>query len=318
MRVLKRFSLLLAFALIITLLVACGSNNENNEESQGNTDDKETITIKHELGETPLEKNPDRIIIFDFGSLDTLDKLGIDIIGLPKTIVPEYLSKYEADKYENVGSFKEPDFEKIHSLKPDLIIISGRQAELYEEFTKIAPTIYLGLDTTDYINSFKSNAKTIGEIFNKTSEVEKELAAIDEKIKNLQEKVEKIEGKALILLANEGKMSAYGPKSRFGLIHDVFGFNPVDESIEVSTHGQNISPEYILEKNPDYIFVIDRSAAVGGDTPAKETVENDLVKKTSAYENGNIFYLNPDIWYLSGGGLQSVAKMVEEIDASVE
>ena len=56
-------------------------------------------------------------------------------------------------------------------------------------------------------------------------------------------------------------MSAYGPNSRFGLVHDVLGYKAVDEKIDVSTHGQNITFEYIVEKNPDVLFVIDRDAA---------------------------------------------------------
>ena len=66
--------------------------------------------------------------------------------------------------------------------------------------------------------------------------------------------------KALIILANEGKISAYGPGSRFGILHDVFGFGAVDPNIEVSTHGKDISNEYIVEMNPDYLFVVDRGA----------------------------------------------------------
>ncbi|GJM75014.1 hypothetical protein HMSSN036_72300 [Paenibacillus macerans] len=57
-------------------------------------------------------------------------------------------------------------------------------------------------------------------------------------------------------------MSAYGPGSRFGLIHDVFGVPAVDDTIEASTHGQSISFEYVAEKNPDYLFVVDRDAVV--------------------------------------------------------
>jgi len=41
------------------------------------------------------------------------------------------------------------------------------------------------------------------------------------------------------------------------------------------------------------------------------------VKKTTAYKDGKIIYLNPDYWYLSGGGLASVSEMVKEIEASV-
>jgi len=312
----KIFSIFVISALMI-IISACGTNTKDSNENTGAASSEE-LTIKHQLDETKVKKNPKKVIVFDFGSLDTLDKLGIEPIALPKTNIPKYLEKYEDEKYENVGSLKEPDFEKIHSLKPDLIIISGRQMELYDEFKAIAPTIFLGVDTENYMDSFESNARTIGNIFDKEDEVNKELSAIEESIKTLNEKATSLDGKSLVVLANEGKVSAYGPKSRFGIIHDVFGFAPVDDSIEVSTHGQSINFEYIVEKNPEYLFVVDRGAAVDGESSAKQIVENDMVKKSNAYKNGKIIYLDPDYWYLSGGGLESVSSMVKEVESALE
>src|SRR5699024_8679643 len=167
--------------------------------------DKETITVKHELGETEVPKNPENVVVFDFGTLDTLDQLGIDVTGVPQATIPSYLEKYGSEDYENVGSLKEPDFEKIAEIDPDLIIISSRQADIYDQFAEIAPTVYLGIDTTRYMDSFKENATTIGEIFDKEEEVEEELAAIDENIEALQEKAEADGENALIILANDDK-----------------------------------------------------------------------------------------------------------------
>lgn len=312
----KKVSLYILLAVLALFVVACGSNNdgENTEESAGDT----TVTITHELGETPVKKNPEKIVVFDFGILDSLNELGVEVSGLPKMVIPPYLSKYEDEAYENLGSLKEPDFEKIAEIQPELIIISGRQADLYDQFAEIAPTIYMQLDTANYIESFKGNMKTLGEIFEKEEEVDAQLAEIDESIQALNEKASASEVNALIVLANEGKVSAYGPNSRFGLIHDVFGIQPVDESIEDSTHGQSISFEYIVEKDPDYLYVIDRGAAIGEESSAKQVVENELVKNTKAYKEGNIVYLDPSYWYLSGGGFVSVKEMIKEIDESLQ
>lgn len=321
----KKLSFIFAILFVTAVLAACGSNtnkdNEQANEGNGNNNEQqeETLTIKHELGETPVQKNPKKVVVFDFGALDTLDALGVEeVVGLPKMNIPNYLSKYEGDEYENVGSLKEPDFEKIHSLDPDLILISGRQSELYDDFAEIAPTIYVGLDTTRYMDSFKENVNTLAEIFGKEEVAKTELEKIDDKIAALHEKASKDNGKSLVILANEGKMSAYGPSSRFGIIHDVFGFAPVDEGIEVSTHGQNVSFEYLHEQNPDYLFVIDRGTAIGGESSSKQLVENDLVKKTNAYKNDKIVYLDPENWYLSGGGLESVSAMADEVEVVLE
>ncbi|MBP1990400.1 siderophore ABC transporter substrate-binding protein [Paenibacillus eucommiae] len=275
------------------------------------------LTITHQLGETKVKKNPQTVVVFDFGALDSLDKLGVEVAGVPQANIPPYLSKYEDKKYANVGSLKEPDFEAINKIKPDLIIISGRQSEAYAELSKIAPTIYIGVDTKKYMESFTENMKTLGKIFDKEAVVDQELAAIDQSIQTLHAKAS-TNGKALIILSNGGKISAYGAGSRFGILHDVFGFAPVDDNIEVTTHGMSISFEYIVEKDPDYLFVIDRDGAIGEEAAAKKLVENELMKNTKAMKNGHIVYLDSNYWYLSGGGLLSVSEMVKEVDASIK
>ncbi|MEK3662076.1 siderophore ABC transporter substrate-binding protein [Paenibacillus sp. FSL F4-0236] len=325
----KNVSLLIMTVFLAVILAACGSNNaatsDNNTAAAGNTEantapntESKELTIKHELGEITIKTNPQKVVVFDFGTLDTLDKLGVEVTGVPQSNVPSYLSKYSDAKYENVGGLKEPDFEKINSLSPDLIIISGRQQDSYDEFSKIAPTLYVAVDNANYMESFTKNVKTLGQIFGKEAEVEAELATITDSVKALNEKAKADGKKSLIILANEGKISAYGSGSRFGIIHDVFGFAQADDKIEVSTHGQSVSYEYVADKNPDYLFVVDRDAAVKSDGSksgsAKDAVENDLVKNTNAFKNGKIIYLDPNYWYLSGGGLISVSEMLKEVE----
>ncbi|GIP34872.1 siderophore ABC transporter substrate-binding protein [Paenibacillus sp. J2TS4] len=320
----KKALLVVFIAMFAAIMAACGSSNSPKEEGTGSGSGSETkqeaevLTVKHELGETEVKKNPEKVVVFDFGALDTLDKLGVEVTALPKSNVPPYLSKYEDDKYINVGSLKEPDFEKISEINPDLIIISGRQSPMYDELSKLGKTIYVGVDTSRYMESYEENSRLLGEIFGKEAIVEEELAKVKDSIQKLNEKVTSSNKNALIILANDGKVSAYGAGSRFGIIHDVFGFIPVDEDIKVETHGNSISFEYIVDKDPDYLFVVDRGAAVGGESSAKQMVENELVKNTKAYKDGNVVYLDPNYWYLSGGGLISVAEMVKEVEASVK
>ena len=283
----KMKNLLIAMMMlaVMAVLAACGGDAKDQEddagksEGNGSATEVEYMEIKHELDDQPVKvkKNPETVVVFDFGILDTLDELGVEVAGVAQKNVPSYLSKYEDSKYTNIGGLKEPDLETIHAMKPDVIIISGRQSDMYKELSDIAPTIYVGLDTSNYMESFKSNMNMVAELFGKEKEMEAELADIDKRIEDIQEKADASDDKALIVLGNEGKVSAYGMSSRFGIIHDVFNFKAADEKIESSTHGQNITFEYILETNPDVLFVIDRDAAIGGDASAKDSIENSLV-----------------------------------------
>ncbi|WP_071393633.1 siderophore ABC transporter substrate-binding protein [Bacillus tuaregi] len=324
----KQKLMVFILAIFVLILAACSSESSTEEsKSTDSAEPKETaeakeMTVKHLLGETPVKVNPENVVVFDFGVLETLDTLGVEAVSaLPKEgTIPSQLEKYTSDDYESVGSLKEPDFEKINELQPELIIISARQQELYEDFQEIAPTIYMGVDTTKYMESFKENTEILGQIFDKEAEVKEELAKVDEAIQALNEKAAALEDKALVTLINEGNISAYGPESRFGIIHDVFGVKAVDENLEVSTHGQSVSFEYLVEKDPEILYVIDRGAVVTtgqASSPAKEVLNNDLVKGTKAFKEDRIVYLDPNVWYLSGGGLISVTEMVKAIDESL-
>ncbi|MGD6833043.1 siderophore ABC transporter substrate-binding protein [Sutcliffiella halmapala] len=323
----NKLSILIITFFIALVTAACGIGNstskenvnkETNETTTASAEATKELTIKHQLGETVVPKNPQKVVVFDFGILDSLDKLDVPVLGVPQANIPPYLSKYEDSSYENVGSLKEPDFEKIYSLAPELIIISGRQTDAYEELSDIAPTVFLGVDTTRYMDSYKENMTALGEIFGKEDQVKTELGNVEKAINTLHEKASALDKTSLIILTNEGNISAYGPGSRFGILHDQFGFTPADDSIEVSTHGQNVSFEYIMEKNPDYLFVIDRGAAVEGESSAKTLLDNDLMKQVKAVKEDNVIYLDPNYWYLSGGGLTSVSEMVKEVEKVLE
>ncbi|NLY66279.1 MAG: siderophore ABC transporter substrate-binding protein [Tissierellia bacterium] len=310
----KKVTLLLILAITILGLVGCSTEATNSQDAE----DAEAITITHSLGQAVVEKNPERIIVFDYGILDTLDKMGVEILGLPKGNIPEYLSKFNDEKYENVGSLKEPDFEKIYELNPDLILISGRQSESYEELNKIAPTIFFQVDGAKYLESITNNYKILGQLFDKEEFVEEELSKLKESMDQIKEKVVEKGYNALVVMANDGAISAFGKGSRFGIIHEEFGFEPADPDLEVANHGNSITFEYILEKNPDYIFVIDRSATVGGNIGAEQIFDNDLIRETTAYKNGKIVYLTSQVWYVASGGLEGTNIMIEDIQNALD
>src|SRR5699024_11082945 len=141
---------------------------------------------------------------------------------------------------------------------------------------------------------------------------------IDSKVDEINELDNEYYQNGLIIMANDTDISAFGPGSRFGLVHDVFGVTTVDEGIESSTHGKNVSFEYVVEQDPELLYVIDSNAAIGDDTSEEDIVKNELMEGTKAMENDNIVYLHPDNWYLSGGGLESFQLMLDDIKGSLD
>ncbi|EWG09531.1 siderophore ABC transporter substrate-binding protein [Cytobacillus firmus] len=266
-----------------------------------------------------FEKMPERIAVFDYGFLDTLDALGVEgIVGVAKdSTLPAHLEKYASDEYESVGGLKEPLLEDIAEMDPDVIFISGRQSAFYEELKEIAPVVFVGTSQDDYWNTFQSSVDLAAKMFGKEAEAEEYTAKFDSALKEIKALAGNYES-TLVTMYNEGKLSGFSTNSRFGYIYDIYGFKPVTEDIESSSHGSNFGFEAILEFNPQVLFVIDRTAAVGGDSNIEADMENDIVKKTDAYQNKKIVYLDGPLWYLSGGGLQSELAKIEEVLAELK
>lgn len=276
------------------------------------------IAINHAQGETTFDRIPEKIVTFDIASLDSLAALGVDVVGLPKDFVPAHLAQFEGDQYSNVGSLFEPNFEVVASLQPDAIIVANRSSRAYNDLAELAPTVDFTVWGTPYLQQFKSMSRELGKLVDKESEVEAKLAAIDNKVAATQALASEA-GNALIVLTSGGKLSAYGPGSRFGWIHDDLGVQPVIADVEAATHGDPISFEFILQHNPDYLFVLDRDGAINPDNAgAKAALDNDLIKATKAHQNGNIVYLNSVNWYIVMSGLGAVDQMVTEVHDALQ
>lgn len=314
--------IVLGFLVMASLgLAACGNNEaQTSETTASSTVATDTmLTVKDSNGESvEVQQNPEKVVVFDNGSLDTLDALGVGdkVVGAATKNLPAYLEKYQ--EVESAGGIKEPDLEKINEMQPDLIIISGRQSDYQEQLSQIAPTLYLAMDAEKPWESMQENVTTLAKIFDKEKVAEEKLTDLTKQIDEVKEKASALDQTALVTLVNEGQLSAYGSGSRFGLVHDLFGFKQADDQIEASTHGQSVSYEYVLEKNPGILFVIDRTKAIGGDTSNDNVAANELVAQTDAGKNDQVISLQPDVWYLSGGGLESMNLMIEDVNQALK
>lgn len=306
----KPISLIL---LLIFSLSFQACENKSKKTTHSDLNDENSIVVDDKFGEVRVPKSPKRVVLFDLGALDIFDELGLEeqVVGIPKQTIPTYLDKYKKNEtIINTGSLIEPNFQKVNEANPDLIIIGSRQEKDYDEFSKIAPTIYYDIDYENYINSISQNLKRIGGIY----DMEEEANAVNEDMLQTieDENSDHKNLKGLFVMYNNGKFSAYGLKSRFGFLHDSFGITPISDDIEASGHGLSISSEYIQEMNPDILFVLDRNVAIGGGEIHKSAIENGLIKETSAYKNDRIVYLSPQVWYLAGGGVNSIKMMAKE------
>ncbi|MBB4076807.1 iron complex transport system substrate-binding protein [Bartonella fuyuanensis] len=283
--------------------------------STADTRIKTNLTINHVSGTTSVPANPQKVIVFDIASLDNMNRLGIKaVIGIPEGKKPSYLQQFDEEKYEKIGTLFEPDYEKIATLQPDLIIISSRTQAKYKDLSKISPTIDLTVGNENSLEDIKRNVSILGKIFGKEQEAEKEITKLSETLAEVRKNTQG-KGSGLILMTSGGKISALGPKSRFDILHSAFGIAPATDKLTVQKHGQLISPEFILETNPDWLLVIDRDAAIGREgQSAAQLLNNELVHRTTASKQNQIIYLDSWSWYRASGGLTGLIETAQQIN----
>ena len=277
-------------------------------------------SLTHYSGTDTVPINPETVVVFDLGVLLSLNDLGVEVdavggLGIP--IPEEYEALINNPNYEPVGTAFEPDYEAINAMEPDLIIVASRSSRTYPEMSRIAPTVDLTVDWEDFMNSFRERHRAMGRIFTVQDRVEKRLAELDAAIAEIEAQTSEA-GKALIVMTTGAEVTAYGPGSRFGFVHDLFGYAAADDWLErEATHRDVVSFEYIMESQPDTLFVIDRAAAIGQDNEAaKQVLNNELVARTPAWRNGRVVYVNGFAWYIASSSLPSYFKIVEDMESS--
>lgn len=274
----------------------------------------ENIAINHSSGQTQVPLQPQKVVVLDWSTLDTLAQLGVTVSGVPSSNPPEVLKQYRDGEHIRAGSLFEPDFEVLKNAEPDLIILGRRAQGQYDEVSRFGTTIDLTPDPNDLLGSVERNTLLLGEIFGKQERAAELVARLKSSVAELRS-LTAGQGDGLLILTTGGKMAAFGKGTRFGLIHDVFGVEQAVDELKAGRHGQSVSFEFLLEADPDWLFVMDRDAAIGREgTAAAELMDNELVAATSAGSKGQIVYLDPASWYLlDNSGIGVMQNSVDEL-----
>lgn len=277
------------------------------------------ITIPHAQGEVTLPARPEKVLVLDWATVDTLDAMGVPVAGVPGGNTPTYLKKYEGEEYLKVGSLFEPDVETVAASGADLMIVAARSRKAQPQLNEILPTVDFSIDNENFIDSVEARITELGEIFGKEDRAAEMVAELDAKVQRLHDAAQG-KGRALMLVVSGGKIGVYGPDSRTSWLLKEVGFPSVMSEVDDrSDRGDAASYEFILEKNPDWMFVVDRDAATGNADaqPAKAVLDNELVRQTTAWKEGQVIYLNPQEAYVVMNGYQALNSLLDQVYAAV-
>lgn len=286
-----------------------GHNAESNQTSQTFKEK----TIVHDFGTTELKKAPKRIVILDNLYGEILDPLDITPVGATtgqadsQEFSTLFKKQYKDAKVVSVGWQGNPDLDKIAELKPDLILMTGEQEDLYEELSEIAPTVGYQINTDENWDYHETSLK-VAEIFDKRDEMKKDLDRLDAREAVFAENVKaKFGDQKLMYLRvtdNDIRYYAYG---HFGYLYDTYKFNRA-ETFNPDDMFQVIDPDKLKDINPDLLIV---------QADSQELLDNKLKNSPvwtslKAVQNNKVIYADYST-YMLGFGIVSQEAIMKQI-----
>lgn len=284
------------FFILVIVGIGCGKNGD--KVSRG-------VIVTDSYGrDVVIESLPKRIVslapnmtemIFEFGE-------GSRLVG--RTNWCNYPA--EAEKIENIGDIINPNFEKILSLKPDLVILSTHSKRETIDKLESVGIKCISLYGGESFDKIYQMTQDMGKILGKNREAEKKVKEMKNRVTELEKKINGVSKKRvyyMISFGRGGEYTAGGDTFISELIERAGGENCAKE-----LKGWKYSLEKLMEKNPEIIIC----SMYNG---AKESLkEKDGYKELSAVKNGKVYEIdNNKIDRQSGrviDGLYDMAKII--------
>lgn len=188
------------------------------------------ITVTDSQGSKTLPHYAQRVVVLNWDLAEQVLELGVIPVGMPdiagyrewvvQPVVP--------NEVQDIGTRVEPNYEKIASLKPDVIIIASPQADLQSQLANIAPVLFYQTFSASHDNAQAAldNFRYLAGVVNKQDVAEQKLVEMKSKIQAL---------KSRLLLAYGGYLPAV-TTMRFASTTSVF------------LYGGNSMAEYALKQ----------------------------------------------------------------------
>lgn len=293
----------LCSVFILLSILSC-SDKDNSKKSEVGKMQKVEYIYKDGGRDIPVEitSPPQRAALFNPYTTEILLALGLEdkiIIGSTEgELLPEFRKAYEKVPQKLKGHGFRMDKEAFLLSKPDFAAgnINAETAGSPEELMKlgISPYNLRSLDDipNPTLNDVYDDIHLLGRIFNVEDRAKDLVNKMKKKLEVAQKDFvnpENSKKKKVLILSYRGGIAAFSALA-IDLVNKAHGINIYQDLHE---RFEFVTPESVLERNPDAIFIIDIKSRP---EPVEEKMEifrtNPVLKNTNAVKNNQIYKID--------------------------
>lgn len=319
---LRKFTKALLVLILVSLLTSCSGTNKsdstNNLSINTSAAENSTRTITHAMGTTEIKGTPKKVVILTNEGTEALLALGVKPVGAVKSWEGDpwysYIKK-DMSSVKNVGTEDQVNIEAIASLNPDLIIGNKmRDEKIYDQLSKIAPTVYS--DTLR--GEWKTNFLFYAKVLSKESKGNDIIKKFDSRVASIAKLAgTKLNTQISLVRFMPGKTRLYLDNTFAGVILKQIGFaRPKIQS--ASGTFIEIGKERLRDADGQVMFYFTYETGKGdGNAREKEWIDDPMFKTLDVSKNNKVFKVDDAIWN-TGGGVISANLMLDDIEKFIK
>jgi iron complex transport system substrate-binding protein len=276
----------LCIVALAVVAAACSSTTRTTPQAAPSASFPVSITAKN--GSVTIPQRPVRIVSLSASSTEILFAIGAG----SQVVAVDDQSNYPANAPKTKLSGFEPNIEAIASYTPDLVIYSTDVKQLGSALTKLK-IVTIQHDAANTLDDTYTQIEQLGKVTGHTSEAAALTARMKKDIRDIVAAAPTFSGQLTYYHELDSQYFSTTSQTFIGKIYALLGLrNIADAADKPDNHYPQLSPEAIIQADPDLIFLADtKCCSQSRSTVAKRPGWD----KIAAVKNGDVIALDDDI-----------------------
>lgn len=220
----------------------------------------------------------------------------------------------EAAQRPKVGALIDPDFERILSLKPDLVVVYGTQDELIGRLTRV------GLPIFNYrhagLSDITATIRAIGERIGRGADGDRLARKVDADLEAVRASVAgRPRPRTVLLFGREpGTLRSMYASAGVGFMHDMLEVaGGTDVFADVKRESVQLSAELLLARAPEVVLEVHPADGWTADKIVRERGVWRSLPSVPAVRSGRIYILADDRFAIPGPRVAEAARLMADV-----